>query len=328
MFLTRYDVGVLNIRALRNLDLNLLVAFSVLMQERHVSRAAKKLGIGQPGLSGALGRLRTTFDDPLLVRVGSELQPTPRALELIGPVEEALSLIDVTTSKRRGFRPDEAERTFSIGMTDDHELLVAAALASRLLDAAPRSRLVIRAVDVHGTAGALDSGALDVVFGAIRSERVPSWHEHAVLFEEGYSCVWSPRQLHFARSPSLERYLAVGHALVTFDGDLSGRVDEALAVTGKSRRVLVGVPRFAALPPILSAMQVVSTVPTPIARWFACQRGLVLGRVPVKLSALGYGLVYRQRDAALPELAWFRHLVAVTVRTRLAELREGAHRVS
>src|SRR5262245_15038805 len=231
----------MDIRALRNLDLNLLVAFSVLMQERHVSRSAKKLGIGQPGLSGALARLRSTFGDPLLVRVGSALQPTPRALELIGPVERALSLIESTTSVLRGFRPAETDRTFSIGMTDDHELLFAAALASRLRREAPRARLVVRAADVHTRAGALDDGTLDLALGAVIDERLPSWHEQTVLFRAGYSCVWSPKQVPFKGRLSLDRYVALEHVLVTFGGDLSGRIDDVLAVRGKRRRVLLGV---------------------------------------------------------------------------------------
>src|SRR5262245_16122802 len=161
----------MNMRALRNLDLNLLVAFAVLMQERHVSRSARLLGVGQPGLSGALARMRRAFDDPLLVRVGTKLQPTPRAFELIGPVERALELIAGAAELTTGFDAAASERVFSIGMTDDHEILFAHAIAKRLRRAAPRARLVVRPVDVHTMAAALDDGTLDVALGVIREDR-------------------------------------------------------------------------------------------------------------------------------------------------------------
>src|SRR5262249_32293352 len=151
-------------------------------------------------------------------------------------------------------RPAESDRIFSVGMTDDHELLFAAALASRLRREAPRARLVVRAVDIHSRVGALDDGTLDVTLGAVLDERLPSWHERTVLFREGYSCVWSTKQFRLKGRLSLDRYLALEHVLVTFGGDLSGRVDEVLAVRGKRRRVVLGVPRFGGLPTILASM--------------------------------------------------------------------------
>ena len=78
---------------LGGLDLNLLVALDALLSERSVTRAAQRVGLSQPGMSNALGRLRRLFDDPLLVRQGATLVPTARAEALIGPVHEALELI-------------------------------------------------------------------------------------------------------------------------------------------------------------------------------------------------------------------------------------------
>jgi DNA-binding transcriptional LysR family regulator len=229
-------------RVLRNIDLNLLVVFEALMRERHVSRAAKKLAIGQPGLSGALARLRRLFDDPLLVRVGRDLQPTPRALELIGPVEQALQLIEGSTASRARFAPREANRTFTLGMTDDHELLFAPAVALALHQQAPAARLVIRPVDRHGLRGALDDGALDLALCALDGRMLVAWHGRQVLFQEGYACIWSPKRLRVAPRLTLKRFLEVPHVLVTFNGDLSGRIDDGLGALGKRRNVVVGVP--------------------------------------------------------------------------------------
>jgi LysR family transcriptional activator of mexEF-oprN operon len=316
-----------NVRTLRNLDLNLLVAFSVLMRERHVSRAARALGIGQPGLSGALGRLREAFDDPLLVRVGGALQPTARALELAGPIEQALELIEQTTTSRGRFDPRSSDRTFVIGMTDDHELLFAARLASALGREAPQAHLVIRAVDIHTAPPRLDDGSLDLALGAIRTDRIASWHGHTILFSEGYACVWSARHLTLPKRLTLDRYLSLPHVLVTFDGQLKGRVDDLLTVTDQRRNVVLGVPRFAVLPEILSAIPAISTVPAPVARLFACQRKLAIAAPPLDIPAMDYGLMFRERDASLADLAWFRGLVAKVVAEKLADI-ALAHRRS
>jgi hypothetical protein len=95
----------------RRLDLNLLPAFEALMVERSVTRAAERMSVGQPAMSASLARLRTFFGDPLLVREGRSLVPTPHALELAASLQEALDLIDSALRASRGFDPQAAERT-------------------------------------------------------------------------------------------------------------------------------------------------------------------------------------------------------------------------
>ena len=107
----------------RRLDLNLLLAFEALIAERSVTRAAKRMSVGQPAMSASLARLRTFFGDPLLVRKGRSLVPTPRALELTASFQEALDLIDSTLRASRGFDPQTAHRTFTV-MASDYVLLL------------------------------------------------------------------------------------------------------------------------------------------------------------------------------------------------------------
>src|ERR1700755_1341961 len=96
---------MMNDAALRKMDLNLLLAFSVLMQERNVTRAAERLLVGQPGLSAALKRLRETLDDELFVRVGRGLQPTARALAIAPAIEAALESIEQAIRPPAAFDP-------------------------------------------------------------------------------------------------------------------------------------------------------------------------------------------------------------------------------
>src|SRR5687768_11913255 len=107
---------MMNDSARRKIDLNLLLAFSVLMEERNVSRAAERLLVGQPGLSAALNRLREALDDELFVRVGRGLEPTPRALEIAPAIDAALGSIAEALRPPDAFDPLDYEGEFRIGM--------------------------------------------------------------------------------------------------------------------------------------------------------------------------------------------------------------------
>jgi len=294
--------------SLRNLDLNLLVAFSVLMREKNVSRAAKVLGIGQSGMSGMLARLRDSLGDPLLVRVGRQLQATPRALALAGHVDEALAILERGVGHEGRFDAQDTTRTFVAGLGDAHEILLAGALVEVFAREAPRARLVLRPVDAHTYRTALDDGSVDLAL-AVATEDLSSWHDAEDLFAQGYTCIWSPKQLGTWTKLTLERFLSAPHALVTPAGDLVGAVDAALAARGLSRDVVVGVPRFGALPSILAARPLFASVPDRIAQLFVERHGLSSAPLPVTVEPRTTRLLHRRRDANLRELVWFRDLV-------------------
>ncbi|MFO0555041.1 MAG: LysR substrate-binding domain-containing protein [Polyangiaceae bacterium] len=308
-------------KTLRDVDLNLLLVLSVLLRERNVSRAARKLHIGQSGMSGALARLRRTFDDPLLVRVSRRLEPTARALELQPQVDAALSTLSRALGSRATFDPKTCARTFTLGVTDDIELLYAAPIARTLMSAAPRARLVLRPVDTYAVRATLDEGSADACITVNYDN--PTWHRTTDLYAQSFRCLWSPRQLPGWRRLTLERYVSQPHVLVTFRGDLSGLVDTALSARGLERRVVVGVSRFAALPALLDAQPLITTIPGPIAERFARTHRFVIAEPPLPLPDRSLRLVYRTHDEDLAELAWFRGLVARTLKTereRLATL--------
>ena len=95
-------------------DLNLLRVLDALLRERNVSRAAERLSLSQPAVSNALNRLRDLLDDPLLVRVGRAMQPTPRALALEAPIRDALQRIEQSLSDDAPFDPASSRQRFRI----------------------------------------------------------------------------------------------------------------------------------------------------------------------------------------------------------------------
>src|SRR5690606_31410446 len=107
---------------LRNIDLNLLVVFQHLLEERNISAVARRLDVSQPAVSNALRRLRTVLGDELFVRTGQGMQPTPQAERLGGPLGEALALLSHTLDATHDFHPADSQRRFRIAMSDVGEI--------------------------------------------------------------------------------------------------------------------------------------------------------------------------------------------------------------
>src|SRR6476619_5745539 len=131
-------------------DLNLLLAFEALWTERHVTRAARRVGLTQSAMSHALRRRRAQFDDPLFQPTPRGLQPSPRAHALAAPLAEALALVRRAVAAEAPFSPATLQRTFTIGTTDYGELTLVPRLMGRLAREAPGVQLAIRPVAVDG----------------------------------------------------------------------------------------------------------------------------------------------------------------------------------
>src|ERR1035437_9661358 len=130
-----------------SLDLNLLLVFQALMIHRSVTRAGREIGLSQPAVSNALGRLRHYYTDPLFLRTADGMQPTARACDLALPIEEALARIEMTLPESRDFSPAQIERRFRIGLVNYGALYVLPSLAERLALAAPGIELVTAYLD-------------------------------------------------------------------------------------------------------------------------------------------------------------------------------------
>ena len=297
---------MMNDAVLRKIDLNLLLAFSVLMQERNVSRAAERLLLGQPGLSAALKRLRETLDDELFVRVGRGLQPTARALAIAPAIEDALSGIERAIRPPDAFDPKSWQGEFRIGMCDNLESAFFGPLVARLRELSPGARLIGVAADKHDSARMLDDGAYD--FSVAVHEEPASWHIRQPLFSQCSVCVYDPTQLKRKAPLTLEDFVEAAHLTVSFEGNTATNLDIVLAKAGLRRQVVATVPRFSALPPALRAMPAIATIPESIARCIAQLHGLEISEPPIALPADPVTMLYRRVDRADGRSVWFRRL--------------------
>src|SRR5215475_11724215 len=167
---------------LRLFDLNLLIAFDALMAERNVTRAAGRVGIGQPAMSYALSRLRELFADELFVRTASAMQPTTRALELAGPISRILSDI------RASVLSDRAEMVFRVGASDYAEVSILSVVLTALRSSAPKVRLIVLPVNRDQVGTMLESGAIDLAVGYYPDHL--SAQQAEVLFHEEFVCLF------------------------------------------------------------------------------------------------------------------------------------------
>jgi len=132
---------------LSSIDLNLLVAFEALYEERSVTAAAQRLYLGQPAMSAALGRLRTLFEDELFIRIGREMQPTSKTLEVAPGILLALNQIRQTLESNQSFEPKTTQRSFAIGSSDYTSFVIVPKLLALCQQTAPGVNVRLIGVD-------------------------------------------------------------------------------------------------------------------------------------------------------------------------------------
>lgn len=296
-------------RDIRTLDLNLLKALDALLDERNVTRAAARLGVTQPAMSGMLTRLRETFDDPLFARAQRGIVPTPRALEIAAPLRQVMSELEALMLPA-DFDPETAERTFTIAATDYASRAIAVPLLSALKQRAPRLRVALVPVDDAQMQAQLERGAVDLAL--LTPDSTPADLHARHLFDERYVCVL--RDGHPAmqgrKRLSVNQWCALDHALVSYAGDLfRGVTDEALARVGKQRRVSLSVQSFLILPDILRASDMVAVVPSRLVKGMP---GLVTFEPPVEIPGFTKVAAWHARTHRDPAQRWLRELLFET----------------
>lgn len=307
------------IRRLGGLDLNLLVVFAALMQERSVTLAAQRLFVGQPAVSASLKRLRALFKDPLFVKAGRGMAATDRAMALQPVVERVLAQIDALAFSATAFDPAQSRGTFRLGLSDDNEIVFLPAITRELQRQAPHARLVASAISHTDVRAGLDQGRVDVglsVFGEL-----DNWHRSEVLFEQGYGCLFDPAVRHSTAPLELDEFLASRQTIVTFDGVLGGKIDRVLAGRGLQRNVCLGTARFATLPHLVQGTDLVACLPELVGRVLARTHGLAFCPLPLVVPPGLPRLAWHRRHDVDPVHQWLRTLITGCVMRVVAEIR-------
>ncbi|HYO64838.1 MAG TPA: LysR family transcriptional regulator [Archangium sp.] len=292
-------------------DLNHVRALHALLEEAHVARAAQRLGISAPACSNALRRLRSEFEDPLLVRTGRTLARTALAEALREPAREVVQAAERLLSVVRTFEPQTFEGELTL-TTSDHVLQVLLGpLEARLSRLAPRANLRIRPIPTELEPWLRETG--DLALGPF--EAGSAQLSASLLFEDVYVCLM--RQGH-ARSRgrwTLEDYARATHVLATPRGTSDqGTVDEALRSRGLTRRVARTVPTFSSVPWLLLGSDSIATLPASCARAFAEQWRLVIRPPPLPLPAIPVRMLWHRRHEHDARHQWLRQLIQDSAR--------------
>ena len=291
---------------LRSVDLNLLVALDALIAESQVTRAAQKLALSQPAMSNALSRLRVIFKDELLVRTARGMQPTPRALELAGPVRQILQQTERIFESDAGFAPQSAAREFTARMSDLLGYLVLPRLASRLRAEAPRISLKIVHLPPEQTVDALEADEVDFALSMALS------HSRSVraepLFRDRMMCVMRRDHPAAHRKLTLKAFLALSHLRISMSPTDARFVDNVLAGMGLARNVTLNVPHWLTVPNIVAATDLMAVISEKVARSFD-SAALVLLPLPFASQAFAWSIYWHRRYDNNKAHQWMRALV-------------------
>lgn len=294
---------------LARLDLNLLLVFHHLLREQRVSAVARTLGMSQPAVSSALGRLRTSLGDELFLRTQRGMAPTPYALQLAGPVAAALDGLQQALQVRASFDPARSTRRFTVAMTDVGEMYFLPVLVDQLSLQAPQVTLEVVSVMQAGLREDMASGRVDLALGLL--PQLQSGFFQQALFRQPYVCLM--RRSHpLAGKPrlSLNAFSAAEHVRVLAAGTGHGRVDEALERQGLQRRIRLTVPHYVALGDVLGHSDLIATVPERFAQRVLRPFGLTTRPLPLQVEGSAIHQFWHGRLHRDPGHQWLRARIA------------------
>ena len=290
-------------------DLNLVVVLRALLDERSVSRAARRLGLSQSATSHALGRLRVLVKDPLFVRTRAGLVPTARAEAMADAVRSSVATLEATLFTAPSFDPKTVQRTFRVRPSDYVEYLLVPRLLERLAKVAPKVDISARPAVTEPTL-ALEEGHLDLLIQPTRSgERTEGFR-----MEE----LWDDRLVGVARRGhpltrgrvTLERFASANHALVSPRGQPGGMVDDVLKERHISRRIAFTTPSFLVAPQVVAMTDLVMMLPARVVAALDEQLRLATFEPPVAVPGFRIAMFWHDRHDSDPVHAFLRREIA------------------
>lgn len=290
---------------LDNFDLNLLVAFDALLQERNVTRAAERLNVTQSAMSASLKRLRESFHDELLVQQGKRMIPTQHALALAPEVSDTLIRLKGLISASTRFDPATSKRCFTVNASDYITTVLLVPLIEHLQEEAPGVRLTLSLTGSHSSAQ-LDAGEIDLVLTP--EEFMESDHPRELLFEERFVVVGSRDNPLLQRRLTREDYLSKGHVVVQI-ANQGTFIERELSRLAPERRIEVSAQSFIQVPWLVAGTDRLSVMHERLARVFAPVLGLVIAQPPFPLPRMREMMHHhgaRSNDAGL---AWLRQRI-------------------
>ncbi len=292
---------------IRNFDLNLLVVFRTLFEERNVTKASKKIGITQPAMSNALNRLRYLVKDELFIRGPKGMRPTPRAMELSLPIKTALNNLELSLSSIN-FNPQTTGKLFRIAISDDVAPLILPNLVNFLERQSPDSSLCIRSEQGLEAIKLLDSNEIDFAIG--RFEMAASRFGCMNLFTENYVCMMrKSHKLATEDKLSIDQYLSSKHLRVAPMDAPVAPIDRSLSQLDLERKIFLRIDLITMAPFVLKNSDVILTLPSKTAQRMAKNYNFAISELPIELDERHTKLLWHKELTNHPSFVWIRNQI-------------------
>lgn len=303
---------------LNRFDLNLLIALDALLHEKNVTRAAERVYVSQPAMSAALQKLRDYFDDPLLVRVGRDMELTPRGLSLVEPVREALLRIQATLGTQPTFDPATVRRVFTVIVTDEAAPSLVPAALKRIARDAPGIQCHLEQIS-QTSLTRLEYGDADLclcldlprLYG-IRA--FPDTFRTVELRPVRWVCAVCRDHPAVGNELTLDHYRSLPHVFARPSGHTAPVEELVRRLVNLDLDVRATAQSLLELPFMLPGTPLAATVPERVA-------ALVAPIVPLKMFALPFDaldshevLLWHKRNEPDPGHAWLRALFVEVAR--------------
>jgi DNA-binding transcriptional LysR family regulator len=273
------------------------------LEERHVTRAAKRCFLSQPAMSRSLERIRDTFGDELLIRTGRIYERTVRGEWLLRELENLLPRLEALV-RGEPFDPAQSREKLRVALTDNGSIALLPALTQRIRTAAPDITLEI--VTWHDRSFEdVEAGKIDLALSPLAA---PAPLETERLFKEDFVCLLGADHKLRSRRFTLKQYLELSHVAV-------GTLDRPLADLGLRRRVALSVPFLVPAVAAVAGSEMVLTLPRKLAKAVAAMANVRFVEPPPEIKSFQYFMVWHPRLTAEPAQVWFREQLRIVTKT-------------
>ncbi len=293
---------------INQVDLNLLVVFDTILEEGSVTAASRRLGLSQPAVSHALGRLRDVFADPLFVRGRGGMLPTPAAAELAGPIRSALRQIEQVVADLGPFDPTTSKHTVRITTSDYAELVMMPRLMAAMDERAPGMRVEVSPVTHGSPEDDLNSGRFDLAIGYVGLSVLPPV-KSVVLFRDHLSCIVRQGHPVIGDALSFRDFVKAGHILTSPYGRPGGLIDDMLTSAGSSRRVALITPHFSVAPMVVASSDLIASLANRIAETYLGLLPIKVLPIPIEAPDFAISMAWHGRYDDDPRHQWLRELL-------------------
>jgi DNA-binding transcriptional LysR family regulator len=301
-----------------SVDLRLLECLQTLVAERHVTRAAERLGMTQPMLSSALARLRKTTGDPLLVRTPQGMVPTDVARELASSAHEFLLRWSSLVHRDAQFRPESSVRIFRVQTPDLYSRDFVNGAIAEMVNLAPGASVAVSAPVYGSLWDRLETGEIDLAIGGFFLQ-IPQELFISQLKAYELCCIVSSKHPRIRDRLELESYARERHAVLSFGGQqaalIEKYVDDWLTERGRHRRIAAFLPSLLSIPSLVASTDLVSLVPKQLAAAAAKHLPLQLLDPPLDLPQVSVMMVWHARTKNDAANQWFRELIRRVARS-------------